>query len=58
MQLAQNDRLMLVGAGADVTYFQAAANTRVVGATVALLIRILTTEFGEDLAKIHIIGHR
>ena len=37
-------------------YFQATANTRVVGAQTATLIKTLE-EVGVDLADVHIIGH-
>ncbi|GAU95687.1 hypothetical protein RvY_07268 [Ramazzottius varieornatus] len=43
--------------GVSIPYFQAASNTRVVGAEVARLIRVLRTKFGQNYRKIHIIGH-
>ncbi|OQV26056.1 Inactive pancreatic lipase-related protein 1 [Hypsibius exemplaris] len=44
-------------AGIEVNYFQAAANTRIVGAVVARLISTLHSKFGQDLSTVHIIGH-
>ena len=44
------------GAGSGVPYSQAAANTRVVGAQVALMINYLLSR-GCSADQIHIIGH-
>ncbi|WP_407809586.1 hypothetical protein, partial [Staphylococcus aureus] len=38
-------------------YAQATANTRVVGAEIALLVDKLSKTVGLDLEKVHIIGH-
>ncbi|XP_001368186.3 inactive pancreatic lipase-related protein 1 [Monodelphis domestica] len=43
--------------GSQTTYTQAANNIRVVGAEVAHLIKILSTEYQYPPSKIHIIGH-
>ncbi|XP_055341033.1 pancreatic lipase-related protein 2-like isoform X2 [Paramacrobiotus metropolitanus] len=42
--------------GSLLTYFQAAANSRVVGSITAKLIRLLN-ELGQDYATVHLIGH-
>ncbi|XP_043841868.1 inactive pancreatic lipase-related protein 1-like [Dromiciops gliroides] len=43
--------------GSQTTYSQAANNVRVVGAEVANLIKVLSTNYNYPPSKIHIIGH-
>lgn len=45
------------GNGSGFPYSEAAANTRVVGAETARLIRYLNTRHGADLDRFHLIGH-
>jgi pimeloyl-ACP methyl ester carboxylesterase len=41
----------------EINYLRAVANTRVVGAQVAQLLKILTTVYDVDPINVHIIGH-
>ena len=44
--------------GADnINYFQAAANTRVVGAVIAKMMEILHNQNGAAYSKMHVVGH-
>uniref|UniRef100_A0A8C5XZH7 Triacylglycerol lipase n=1 Tax=Microcebus murinus TaxID=30608 RepID=A0A8C5XZH7_MICMU len=43
--------------GARTTYYQAVQNTRVVGAEIAYLTQILSTELGYSPEDVHLIGH-
>ncbi|XP_069914408.1 pancreatic lipase-related protein 2 [Oryctolagus cuniculus] len=43
--------------GAQTAYTQAAHNTRVVGAEIAFLVRVLSTELGYSPDDVHLIGH-
>ena len=45
------------GNGAGFPYSQAAANTRVVGAEVASLVKMLRDRVGMDMSDVHVIGH-
>jgi triacylglycerol esterase/lipase EstA (alpha/beta hydrolase family) len=45
------------GSGAGFPYSRAAANTRVVGAQLGMLVKTLHEKLGLDVDKVHLIGH-